>query len=187
MQLTVDLRDHSLNRLPKSYIDSSIKGVLIKKEQIDAQISKLAVKINKDIPDAHCLVIMSGAMIFASDMIRKLKNCTYDSMQVKSYLGKQSSRLPKILKDPKVPLKGKDVLILEDIVDTGHTLKGIIDYCIDRGARSVKIAALLSKPSRREIDVKIDYCGFIIDDLFVIGYGLDYDEKYRNIPFIAVL
>ena len=124
-----------------------------------------------------------------SDLMRALTiNCAIDFMCVSSYAGAaKTSGTAKIIKDLDMDISSLDVLVVEDILDSGLTLNYIIDILCTRNPRSIKICALLDKPGRREAEVKLDYCGFQIPNEFVVGYGLDYDEKYRNLPYIAVL
>ena len=169
-------------------IDTS--RVLVTHEQIEEMLERLSAQLNKDYAGRHLVVvgILTGAFIFTSDLIRRLTMpVTVDFMQVSSYVGEVSSGVLKIKKDLSYDIEGKDVLIVEDIVDTGNTLKYVLAKLQERGPKSVKICTMLNKESRRTADLHADYVGFEIDDLFVIGYGLDFDQKYRNLPYISYL
>lgn len=164
---------------------------LISAEQIQSRISELALEIEADYSDSAngitCLGILKGSVFFLVDLLQQIDVPTrIDFFDISSYEGTTSGDV-RVHKDVDIPLQGQDVLIVEDIVDTGKTLKVILDMIDYRGAASVKLCTLLDKPSRRLVDVPIDYCGFQIEDRFVVGYGLDYDENYRNLPYIGVL
>ncbi len=164
---------------------------LLAAEQIQARISEMGAEIARDYAGRTPLLIgvLKGAYIFLSDLVRATDlRLGVEFMAISSYgSGMRSSGEVRIVKDLDVPVDGRDILIVEDIVDTGLTLSFLIGSLHQRGARSVRLAALLDKHERRERDVKIDYCGFPIPDAFVVGYGLDYAERYRNLPFIGVL
>lgn len=163
---------------------------LLSEEQITARVRALGAEIRRDHPDdLHLVCVLKGAFMFMADLIRALPGDTsIDFMALSSYgTGTSSSGEVRLLKDLDVGLEGRHVVIVEDIVDTGLTLHYLQDILRARGPRTLRTACLLSKPSRRKVDVKIDYVGFTIEDRFVIGYGLDYGEKYRNVPFIGVL
>ncbi|MGH9349816.1 MAG: hypoxanthine phosphoribosyltransferase [Vicinamibacterales bacterium] len=163
---------------------------LISAEQIQARVRTLAGEIRLDhAGDLHLVCVLKGAFMFMADLIRALPGHTsIDFMALSSY-GKstRSSGEVRLLKDLDFGLEGREVVIIEDIVDTGLTLTYLQDILRARGPRTLRTACLLSKPSRRRVEVKVDYVGFTIEDQFVVGYGLDYDEKYRNLPFIGVL
>ena len=135
------------------------------------------------------VTVLTGAVVFLADLMRQIDvPAEIDFMVVSSYgSGVKSSGVVKIVKDLDVPLAGKDILIVEDILDSGLTLSYIKELLESRGPRSIRIATLLDKPSRRKVDLQADYIGFSVPDEFVIGYGLDYDEKYRNLPYIGIL
>lgn len=166
--------------------------VLITAEQIQGRIRELAAEIEADYPNAteiHLVGVLKGGFMFLADLTRAMgPRVTLDFMAVSSY-GKEttSSGQVRVLKDLDSSLEGRDVIIVEDIVDTGLTLHYLQDLIKARMPRSVRTACLLSKPSRRKVDVRVEYIGFTIEDHFVIGYGLDYAEKYRNLPHIAVM
>jgi len=158
--------------------------------QIQTRVAEMAHEIRRDYPDGlHIIAVLKGAFIFLSDLVRNMDgNVSLDFMAVSSYAkGTTSSGEVRLLKDLDTTLDGKNVLIVEDIVDTGLTLTYLQDILRARGPRVLKTACLLSKPSRRKVDVKVEYIGFSIDDRFVVGYGLDYAEQFRNLPYIGVI
>src|SRR6202521_5541293 len=163
---------------------------LLTANQIEARVAEMAAEIRRDFPDGlHLVAVLKGAFIFLSDLVRHMSgHVSLDFMAVSSYAkGTTSSGEVRLQKDLDTTLDGKNVVIIEDIVDTGLTLNYLQDILRARGPRSLRTACLLSKPSRRKIDVKVEYIGFTIEDRFVVGYGLDYAEQYRNLPHIAVL
>lgn len=163
---------------------------LIAAEEIQARVRALAAEIRADhTGDLHLVCVLKGAFMFMADLIRAMPgHMSVDFMALSSY-GKstRSSGEVRLLKDLDFGLEGRDVVIVEDIVDTGLTLTYLQDILRARGPRALRTACLLSKPSRRKVDVKVDYTGFTIEDRFVVGYGLDYAERYRNLPFIGIL
>lgn len=165
-------------------------NVLISTEDIQSRVREMAQQIARDHPDGvHLVAVLKGAFVFLSDLARALPgNCSLDFMAVSSY-GKStsSSGQVQLLKDLDSGLEGRAVVIVEDIVDTGLTLTYLQDILRARAPRSLKTACLLSKPSRRKVEVTVEYIGFTIEDKFVVGYGLDHAERYRNLPYIAVL
>ena len=165
--------------------------VLISQERIDARIAELAETIEADYADSDrliCLGVLKGSVFFMVDLLKRLRiPLAVDFFQTSSYGASKVPGEVRIKKDIDVSIRDRDVLLIEDIVDTGHTLATILDLLRFRKARSVKLCALLDKESRREVPVPIDYVGFPVDDIFVVGYGLDFDERYRNLPFIGVL
>jgi hypoxanthine phosphoribosyltransferase len=160
-------------------------------EQIQKRVAEMGARVARDYAGRTPLFIgvLKGAYIFLSDLVRATDlRLGVEFMAISSYgAGTRSSGEVKIVKDLDVPVEGRDILIVEDIVDTGLTLSYLIASLHGRGAKSVRLAALLDKWERREREVKIDYCGFQIPDAFVVGYGLDFAERYRNLPYIAVL
>jgi len=166
-------------------------AVLIDQEELAARIADLAREIRQDSPSGqlHFVCVLKGAFLFLGDLIRAMEgHVTIDFMACSSYgAGATSSGEVRLSKDLDSGLEGRDVIIVEDIVDTGLTLHYLQEILLARSPRSLRTACLLSKPSRRKIDVKVDYVGFTIEDRFVVGYGLDYDEQYRNLPYIGVL
>jgi len=166
-------------------------AVLIDQEELSARIADLAREIRRDFPSGqlHFVCVLKGAFLFLGDLIRAMEgHVTIDFMACSSYgSGTSSTGEVRLSKDLDSGLEGRDVIIVEDIVDTGLTLHYLQEILQARGPRSLRTACLLSKPSRRKIDVKVDYIGFTIEDRFVVGYGLDYAEQYRNLPYIGVL
>jgi hypoxanthine phosphoribosyltransferase len=163
---------------------------LLSAAQIQTRVAEMAREIRRDYPDGlHIIAVLKGAFIFLSDLVRNMDgNVSMDFMALSSYAkGTTSSGEVRLLKDLDTSLDGKDVLIVEDIVDTGLTLTYLQDILRARGPRVLRTACLLSKPSRRQVDVKVEYVGFTIEDHFVVGYGLDYAERHRNLPFVAAL
>jgi hypoxanthine phosphoribosyltransferase len=168
----------------------SPKEILLSEKQLEARVAEMAAEIRRDYPHGlHIVAVLKGAFIFLSDLVRHMDgDVSLDFMALSSYAkGTTSSGEVRVLKDLDTTLDGKDVLIVEDIVDTGLTLTYLQDILRARGPRMLKTACLLSKPSRRQVDVKVEYVGFTIEDRFVVGYGLDYAERYRNLPYIGVL
>jgi len=166
-------------------------AVLIDQEELSARIADLAREIRRDFPSGqlHFVCVLKGAFLFLGDLIRAMEgHVTIDFMACSSYgSGTSSTGEVRLSKDLDSGLEGRDVIIVEDIVDTGLTLHYLQEILQARGPRSLRTACLLSKPSRRKIDVKVDYIGFTIEDRFVVGYGLDYAEQYRNLPYIGIL
>jgi hypoxanthine phosphoribosyltransferase len=167
-------------------------SVLISEADIRQRIASLAAEIERDYPaseEIHLVAVLKGGFMFMADLVRAMSDrVTMDFMAVSSYgKGTTSSGQVRVLKDLDSNLEGRHVIVVEDIVDTGLTLHYLQDLLKARAPKSMKTACLLSKPSRRKVDVQVDYIGFTIEDRFVVGYGLDYAEKYRNLPHIAVL
>lgn len=178
-----------MERDAKLYGDLS--KILVTREEIAEAVKKLGRQITVDYAGKSPVVIgiLKGAVVFYSDLIREIDlPLRTDFMAVSSYgSATKSTGVVKVLKDLDRDIVGQDVLIVEDIVDSGMTLSYLKKMLMDRGANSIRIVTLLDKPARRRVDLKADYYCFIIPDEFVVGYGLDYDEKYRNIPDIGVL
>ncbi|MDD4164702.1 MAG: hypoxanthine phosphoribosyltransferase [Eubacteriales bacterium] len=170
---------------------SNVEKTLLTEEQIKNRIKEMAKQISDDYRDKNLLIIgvLKGSVVFMSDLMRALDiNSKVDFMAVSSYgSGTKSSGNLNILMDLRRDVMGYDVLIAEDILDSGHTLSKVKELILSRKPASLRIATLLDKPSRRQVDITIDYTGFEIPDEFVVGYGLDFDEDYRNLPFIGVL
>ncbi len=164
--------------------------ILLTEQQIEERVRGLASEIRRDHPgELHLVCVLKGAFVFLADLLRALPDTTtIDFVAISSY-GKstRSSGEVRLLKDLDTGLEGRDVVIVEDIVDTGLTLTYLQDILRARGPRSLKTACLLSKPSRRKVQVQVEYVGFEIEDRFVVGYGLDYAERYRSLPFIGVM
>ena len=164
--------------------------VLIPSEDIHRRVCELAAEIGRDHPDGvHLIAVLKGAFVFLADLVRAMPGrCSLDFMAVSSYGTRSSSSgQVQLLKDLDDGIEGRHVVIVEDIVDTGLTLAYLQNALRVRSPGSLRTACLLSKPSRRQVDVTLDYVGFTIEDTFVVGYGLDYAERYRNLPHIAVL
>ena len=168
-----------------------LTGVMLGQEEIENKVTELAKQIEKDYEGQDLLLvgILKGASVFVADLMRKINlNVNIDFMSVSSYgSGTVSSGTVKILKDLDVDIKDKNVLIVEDIIDSGITLRNLYDTLMTREPRSLKLCTLLNKPERKKVDVNVDYVGFVIEDKFIVGYGIDYDEKYRNLPYIAIV
>ena len=165
---------------------------LIDRKTVENRIKELAKQIEKDYAgeEVYCVGLLKGSVVFLSDLVKEINSpVVIDFMSVSSYGSETvSSGDVKILKDTDLDLRGKHVLIVEDIIDTGLTLEHVIKYFKDsKGVKTLKTCTLLSKPERRKVNIDIDYVGFDVPDKFVIGYGLDYDQKYRNLPYIAVV
>jgi len=172
-------------------MEKSVSKILITEEQIKSKVKELGEMITQDYQGKDLLVIciLKGAMVFMADLVREIKlPLDIDTMVVSSYgTSTQSSGVVRILKDLDESVENRDLLIVEDIVDTGLTLKYLMDNILSRGPKSVRICSFLDKPDRRKVDIVPDYKGYSIPDEFVVGYGLDYAEKYRNLPYVAVL
>ena len=173
-------------------MDEKIARVLISQEALAAKVGEIGAKISEDYAGKRPLLVsvLKGSIVFMADLMRAVSiPCNIDFMVVSSYGGSNttSSGLVKIIKDLDGDLSGKDVLIVEDILDTGVTLSNLVPMLKMRNPNSVKICTILDKPSRRKADIQPDYEGFQVPDEFVVGYGLDYDEKYRNLPYVGVL
>jgi hypoxanthine phosphoribosyltransferase len=166
--------------------------ILIEADRIQSRIRELAAEIERDYPageEIHLVCVLKGGFVFMADLVRSMSaRVTLDFIAVSSYAqSTRSSGEVRMLKDLDSGLEGRHIIIVEDIVDTGLTLMYLQDILRARAPKSLRTVCLLSKPSRRQVDVKVDYVGFTIDDRFVVGYGLDHAEKYRNLAHIAVL
>ena len=165
--------------------------VLLSEAEVDARIQEVADVINKDYEgkDVHMICVLKGGVFFMCELAKRItRPVTLDFMSVSSYGDDtKSSGVVKIVKDLDQPLEGKDVLIVEDIIDSGRTLSYLLRILKGRHPASVRLCTLLDKPERRVTDVAVDYCCFNIPDEFVVGYGLDYAQKYRNLPYIGVV
>ena len=170
---------------------SSLKEILISTERLQTRIIELAAQIDADYADRELLLVgvLKGAVMVMADLARALHlPVQMDWMAVSSYgSGTKSSGVVRILKDLDADISGRHVLIVEDIVDTGLSMRYLLDNLATRHPRSVKLCALLQKPARTRVEIKIDYLGFTIEDQFVVGYGLDHAERYRNLPYIGLL
>lgn len=166
--------------------------ILIQEEDVNRRISEVAAQINQDYEgrQVHLICILKGGVFFTCELAKRLTvPVSLDFMSVSSYgAGTVSSGVVKIIKDLDEPLEGKEVLIVEDIIDSGRTLAYLIEILKQRGPKSIRLCTLLDKPERRvKKQVKVDYTCFTIPDEFVVGYGLDYDQRYRNLPYIGVV
>jgi hypoxanthine phosphoribosyltransferase len=166
--------------------------ILLSADAIHQRIHELAAELARDYADArqlHFVCVLKGAFVFLADLVRAVdKPTTMDFLAVSSYAkGTTSTGEVRLLKDLDAALDGRDVLIVEDIVDTGLTLQYLQDILRARGPRTLRTVCLLSKPSRRKVQVPVDYIGFTIEDRFVVGYGLDFEGRYRGLPYIGVL
>ncbi len=166
-----------------------IGEVLISQAEIEKRVTALGERITEDYRDSNRLLLLGllrGSVMFITDLMRKIhRPLTMDFMSVSSYSGSESSGFIRIDSDHKTNIRGWDVILIDDIVDSGYTLYTIRKLLLDRHPRSLKTCALLDKISKHKVEISIDYCGFEIPDYFVVGYGLDIDEKGRNLPYIA--
>lgn len=172
-------------------MEDIVKEVLVTSEEIDAKVKELGKQITEDYRGKNLMLvgILKGAVIFMAELAKNIDMpILMDFMAVSSY-GKSSTStgVVRIIKDLDCSIEDKDILIIEDIIDTGLTLSYLTDNLKKRGAKSVKICTLLDKPDRRKAEVPVHYRGFLVPDEFVVGYGLDYAEQYRNLPFVAAL
>ena len=169
----------------------TIGNVMITQEQLAQRIKELGKQISEDFAGEEILVvcILKGAVLFLSDLIREITvDTTIDFMAVTSYgASTKSSGVVRILKDLDSGIENENVIIVEDIIDSGITLHYLRDYLLGRMPKTLKICTLLDKPERREADIKADYTGFEVENKFIVGYGLDFDQKYRNLPYITCL
>ena len=172
-------------------MNDDILRVLYSEEELEAKCAELGAQISKDYEGKNLLLVsvLKGAVVFMTDLMRHITvPCSIDFMVVYSYgSGVKTSGVVKIVKDLDADLAGKDLLIVEDILDTGMTLHYLKQLLQDRNPNSIRIATLLDKPERRRAAVRADYVGYQVPDEFVVGYGLDYDEKYRNLPYVGIL
>ena len=172
-------------------LEQDIERVLFSEEELDKRVSEIAAEINRDYAGKEPMLIsvLRGSFVFMADLIRKIEvPCTVDFMAVSSYgRGTTSSGQVQITKDLSDDIEGKDIIVVEDILDSGNTLSYLMELLRARKPASMKLCTLLDKPDRRVKEVHVDYSGFAIPDEFVVGYGLDYAEKYRNLPYIGIL
>ena len=170
---------------PYEFIDK----VLISAEEIQTRVKVLGETITQDYKDSEKLLLLGllrGSVVFLTDLMREIRRpITMDFMSVSSYDKSESSGFVRIDADHKTNIRGWDVILIDDIVDSGYTIRTVRKLLLDRTPRTLKTCALLDKPDRHKVDISIDYLGFTIPDYFVVGYGLDYDEKGRNLPYIA--
>lgn len=173
-------------------MQNDIERVLLSEEELKSIVERLGTQITEDYKDKNLVLVsvLKGSVVFMADLMRAIKiPCAIDFMSVSSYgSGTESSGIVKIIKDLDTEVvRGADLLIVEDILDSGRTLKYLMEILSARKPASIKICTLLDKPERRAVDLKADYSGAEIPDAFVVGYGLDYDEKYRNLPFVGIV
>ncbi|MBE6054303.1 MAG: hypoxanthine phosphoribosyltransferase [Clostridium sartagoforme] len=168
-----------------------IKKVLLTEEQIVNRVKEIGKSISEDYKGKDLLVvgILKGSVMFASELIKNISiPCEIDFMAVSSYgSSTETSGVVRILKDLDHGIEGKDIIIVEDIIDSGVTLDYLLKYLNARKANSIEIVTLLTKPSRRMVDINVKYCGFEVPDEFLVGYGLDFNERYRNLPYVGIL
>lgn len=165
--------------------------VMLTEKEVDDRIRQIAEQINRDYAgrQVHLVCVLKGGSFFLCELAKRITvPVSLDFMSVSSYGGDtKSSGVIRIVKDLDESLKDKDVIVVEDIVDSGRTLRYLLELLRGRGPKSLALCTLLDKPDRRVVDVKVDYTGFVIPDEFVVGYGLDYDQRYRNLPYIGVV
>jgi len=172
-------------------MQGDIQEVLISQEALQAKVCELGAQISADYRNKNLMMVsvLKGSVVFMSDLMRAIDiPVRVDFMHVSSYgTGVKTSGVVKILKDLDIPIEGYDLLIVEDILDSGMTLGYLREILRKRNPCSIRIATLLDKPERRQVDIRPDYAGFVIPDEFVVGYGLDYNERYRNLPYVGIL
>jgi len=170
---------------------NDIQSVLFSEERLAEIVQTIGKQISEDYKDKNLLMVsvLKGSVVFMADLMRAITiPCSIDFMSVSSYgSGTKTSGVVKIIKDLDINLKGYDLLVVEDILDSGLTLHYILELLQSRSPKSIKVCTLVDKPDRRTADIKADYAGTIVPDEFIVGYGLDYDEKYRNLPFVGIL
>lgn len=172
-------------------MQDDIQSVLISEQQLADEVKKLGEQISRDYADRNLMMVsvLKGSVVFMADLMRAISvPASIDFMSVTSYgKGVKTSGVVRIIKDLDEELDGRDILIVEDILDSGMTLSYLKEHIMAKGARSIRIATLLDKPERRRVDIHPDYSCFSVPDEFVVGYGLDYAEKYRNLPYVGIL
>ena len=165
--------------------------VMLTEEEVDAKIKEIGEQISTDYAgrQVHLICVLKGGSFFMCELAKRITvPVSFDFMSVSSYGGDtKSSGVVKIVKDLDDSIKDKDVIVIEDIIDSGRTLSYLLEMLQQRGPKSLSLCTLLDKPERRVVDVKVDYTGFQIPDEFVVGYGLDYDQRYRNLPYIGIV
>ena len=180
-----------MNQAPMRTIHQDVEEVLLSTDELQARVAELGRQLSVDYAgrDPVLISVLKGSIVFLADLIRAMEiPLSLDLMEVSSYgSGTETSGQVRILKDLSRPIEGRDVIVVEDIIDTGLTLNYLLRYLAERNPASMRICCLLDKPARRLAEIDIDYVGFTIPDRFVIGYGLDYDERYRNLPYVGVL
>ena len=171
-------------------LDKDVEKVLVSEEEIKDICARLGAEISQDYKGKKLLLVsvLKGAVVFMADLMRNITcDCEIDFMAVSSYSGTKTTGVVKFKKDLDINPDGCDILLVEDILDSGITLAYLKNVLLDRNAASIKVCAFLDKPANRQADIKADYVGKVIPDEFVIGYGLDYNENYRNLPYVGVL
>ncbi len=172
-------------------MQEDIKEVLLSREQLQETVAELGRKISEDYRGKNLLMVsvLKGSVVFMADLMRAVEvPCRIDFMSVSSYgAGVKTSGVVKIIKDLDIALEGFDLLVVEDILDSGKTLHYLLEVLSARRPKSIRICTLLDKPDRRQVPIAADYSGAVIPDAFVVGYGLDYHEKYRNLPYVGIL
>jgi hypoxanthine phosphoribosyltransferase len=172
-------------------IHADVQEVLLTEDQIQARVAELGAQLNADFAGLEPVLIsvLKGSIVFLADLVRSMElPLSIDIMEVSSYgAATETSGQVRILKDLSNPIEGRHVIVVEDIIDTGLTLNYLLRYLREKGPASLRICCLLDKPARRLTEIPIDYVGFTIPDRFVVGYGLDYGERYRNLPYVGVL
>lgn len=171
-------------------MERDVEKILISQEELKQICQDLGAQITRDYQGKKLLVVsvLKGAIVFMADLLREIKcDCQIDFISVSSYSGTKTTGVVKFKKDLDIDPDGMDILIVEDILDSGVTLSYLSNVLKERNANSIKICTLLDKPANRRVDIKADYVGKVIPDAFVIGYGLDYNEKYRNLPYVGIL
>jgi hypoxanthine phosphoribosyltransferase len=181
----MEIANLAANKYPYDFIGE----ILITQSAIEQRVADLGAQITRDYTSSDKLLLLGllrGSVVFITDLMRKINlPITIDFMSISSYAGSESSGFVRIDSDHKTNIQGWDVILIDDIVDTGITIRSVQRLLLDRNPRSLKVCALLDKVSRHKVEIQIDYCGFVIPDYFVVGYGLDIDEKGRNLPYIA--
>ena len=176
--------------MEQNYTERDIREVLITEEEIQAKVKEGAAQISKDYAGKNPMIIglLKGSVPFMAELIKNIDiDCTIDFMAVSSYSGLESMGDVKIVKDLDTSIKDVNVLVVEDIVDTGKTLEKVKQLLYSKGANDVKVVSLLDKPDRRIVQIEAEYVGFVIPNEFVVGFGLDFNQKYRNLPYVGVL
>lgn len=174
-----------------NWCENDIKEILYDEEELRKKIKEMGKKISEDYKGKDLILIgvLKGSVIFMADLMKEINiPCNMDFMAVSSYgNSSETSGVVRILKDLDFEIENRDVLIVEDIIDSGITLRYLVDYLKGRKPASIEIVCLLNKQERRKADINVKYIGFDVQDYFIVGYGLDYAEKYRNLPYIAIL
>ncbi len=180
-----------MNPAPTRTIHDDVEEILLSADELQARVAELGRQLSRDYAgrDPVLVSVLKGSIVFLADLMRGMDiPLSLDLMEVSSYgAGTETSGQVRILKDLSRPIEGREVVVVEDIIDTGLTLNYLLRYLAERNPASLRVCCLLDKPARRLAEIEIDYRGFSIADRFVVGYGLDYDERYRNLPYVGVL